>query len=399
VIGAIFLIVLLYFVSIPILSGFRQRLPWLRVQFLKNLYWYHMVFAVIYYVMTMSSASDSVAYYWMSMRYPSWFEAYATGTKFIHFVAFPFTNYLMFTYEMMMVFFAWLGYWGFVYFYIVFKENIQFKHQLYGVDLITLFIFLPNMHYWTASLGKGSIIFMGMAMAIYGLSKLNFRKIPLIIGLIIVYQVRPHVFLFMAVGILLGIFTGRQKVPFYQKFLVFTGSIAALIILSDTIFAFAGLDSDNLIDSFNQLSTHRAFELSKAGSGIDTSNYPLILKLLTFWFRPLFFDAPSFIGIIVSFENLLYVFLTIKLFDKQFLSFIAKAPALIKTSAVTFLATSFALSGTLSNLGIIIRQKSMVMYFLLMLILCFMDYKKSLRISRKKKWLERSTPAQQVQLT
>ncbi len=39
-------------------------------------------------------------------------DAYGTGTTFIDFVAWPFVNYLGFTYEMMMMLFAWMGYWG-----------------------------------------------------------------------------------------------------------------------------------------------------------------------------------------------------------------------------------------------------------------------------------------------
>jgi hypothetical protein len=297
---------------------------------------------------------------------------------------------------MMMVLFAWTGYWGFVYFYIVFKENLKFKHKLYGYDLVTLFMFLPNMHFWTASLGKGSFIFFGIAMTMYGLSNLTKRKAALIIGLIIVYHVRPHIFLFMAVGILLGIFTGKQKIPFYQKFLVFAGSAAALVLMYDSIIAFVGLDQDNLLESFNKFSSTRASELAKAGSGIDTSNYPLVLKLVTFWFRPLFIDSPNFIGLIVSVENVLYLFLTWKVFDRAFWGFLKSSPVLVKTSAVSFLATSFALSGTLSNLGIIIRQKSMVMYFLLFVIICFMDYKKNLHFERKKRLIEKNA-AQQLQ--
>ena len=366
------------------------------MKMLQYLYWYHILFALIYYLLTREVRSDSKTYYFMSTQYSNWLDSYETGTIFLHFVTYPFTNYLMFSYEMMMVLFSWMGYWGFVYFYIIFRENIRFKHKFFGFDLITLFVFLPNMHYWTASLGKGSIIFFGIAMAIYGLSKIESRKMSLILGLVIVYHVRPHVFLFMAVGILVGVFTGREKVPFYQKAIVFIGSAVTLFLLYDTIIGFVGLDQDNLFESFTEFSDTRAYELSKsAGSGIDTSNYPLILKLLTFWFRPIFFDAPSFIGIVVSFENLLYIFLTLKLVDRRFFAFIKSAPGLVKTSAVTFLATSFALSGTLSNLGIIIRQKSMVMYFLLFLILAFMDYKQNLRLSKKK--VARRNPVTQFQ--
>lgn len=365
-------------------------MPWFSVKLMQNLYWFHMFFALVYYIFALVNRSDSWSYYARSISYSYWFEMYQAGTKFIDFVAYPFTNYLFFTYEMTMVLFAWFGYWGFVYFYCFFKENINFKHKLFGFDIITIFIFLPNMHYWTSSLGKGSIIFWGIGMAMYGLSRLNKRKLLLILGLVIVYHIRPHVFLFMAVAIIAGLFTGRQKVPAYQKFLVIAGSTGALILMYDQIIAFAGLDSENLVESFDQFSSHRSHELSKsAGSGMDISSYPLILKLFTFWFRPLFVDSPNPIGFIVSCENLLYLFLAGKLFQKGAMKFLFKGPALVKTSAIIFLATTFALSGTLSNLGLIIRQKSMIMYFFLFVILAFLDYNKGVLINKRMLALER----------
>jgi hypothetical protein len=387
-IGAILLIFVLYFMTQPLLQSMKRGKRWFSINTMNNLFWYHMFFAGVYYVMTLSSRSDSVGYYLKPQYLSSWFEAYETGTKFIEFLAYPFINYLKFTYEMMMVLFAWVGYWGFVYFYVFFKENIKYKHTFQGYDLISLFIFLPNMHYWTASLGKGAPIFLALAMVTYGLSNLKFRKQTLILGLLLVYHVRPHIFLFMVIGIVVGIFTGRQKVPFYQKFLVFAGSAIALVLMYDQIMGFVGLDSSNLLESFDQFSNKRSFELAKANSGIDTSNYPLLLKLFTFWFRPLFVDAPGPVGLIVSFENLLYLYLTLKLFSGRFIKFMSKGSALVKTSAVVFLATSLALAETLSNMGIIIRQKSMVMYFLLFIIISFLDYQKEIRMQRKLRVLE-----------
>jgi hypothetical protein len=178
--------------------------------------------------------------------------------------------------------------------------------------------------------------------------------------------------------------TGKQKVPMYQKIIVFGGTAVALFFMSGQIMTFAHLDSDNLLESFDQFSSSRSMELAKAGSGVNISNYPLILKLFTFWFRPLFVDAPGMLGLIISFENLFYVILACKLFQNGFIKYLRISSALVKTSIVIFLATSYALSGTLSNLGIIMRQKSMVMYFLFFLILSFLDYKKEMRIARQK---------------
>lgn len=398
-IGALILILLLYGFSLPILKAKKKRFPFLRLKLMKNLYWYHMLFAAIYYIFTRSSPSDSVGYYERPLYlHDSWMPLYDTGTRFIDFAAYPFINYLGFSYEMMMVLFAWLGYWGFINFYIFFKENLQYKHYFHGVDLVSLIIFLPNMHYWTASLGKGAIIFWGLGLATYALSRLGKRIFAMIVGLLIVYHVRPHIFLFMCVGIVIGLVLGRQKVPVYQKLLVLGGGLVAMALLYKEVLAFANLDAENLLESFDQFQNHRSVELAKSNSGIDISGYPRILKLLTFWFRPLFFDAPGPIGIIVSFENLLYLILAGKLIHASVLRFLVKGSALVKVCIIVFLATSFALSGTLSNLGIIIRQKSMVMYFLLFIILAFLDYKKSRQPVLVKKAAAEKTPGE-MQLT
>jgi hypothetical protein len=373
--------------------------PWFDVSLMKGLYWYHTFFAGVYYVMVMNSRSDSKGYFRRCLEeHSSWLSLYSRGTRFIDFIAYPFIKHLGFSYEMMMVLFTWMGYWGFVYFYMFFKENIRYKHKFLpntslggsgnGIDMITLFIFLPNMHYWTASLGKGAIIFWGLALAMFGLSKVNIRKAAFVIGLLIVFHVRPHVFLFMLIGILVGLFTGRQQIPVYQKVLVFVGATITLALMYNTIMNFVGLDSENLLESFDKFSSNKSFELAKANTGIDISNYPLILKLFTFWFRPLFFDAPGLAGMIVSFENVIYILLAVKLFQKGFIKFLKSSSALVKAGGVVFLATSFALSATLSNMGIIIRQKSMVMYFFLFLIISFLDYKKHIQVMKRKRQIE-----------
>ena len=402
-IGGILLMVLFFVASIPMLQMMKKRLPWFQVGMMKNLYWFHCLFTIVYYIFQMFSRSDSQEYFLRPQyNYADWFSAYDTGTPFIDFVGYPFINYFGFTFEMMFALFSWMGFWGFVFFYVYLQENVKYKHKVWGMDLIGLLIFLPNMHFWTVSLGKGSIIFFGLGMAMYGLSQLKTRKLFLILGLLIVYHVRPHVFLFMAVGIVIGMFTGRQKVPVWQKLLVFGGAVGAMFLLYDKIMAFSKIDGDNVLESFNQFSAVRSYELSKsAGSGIDISNYPLVLKLFTFWFRPLFIDSPGAMGLVVSVENVLYLYLTSKLFQKGFIKFLRKGSALLKTSAVTFLATSFALSNTMSNMGIIIRQKSMIMYFLMFVVLMFLDYKKDLQVMKRQRAMkakEEPLPVKEVKL-
>lgn len=293
-------------------------------------------------------------------------------------MSWPFINVLGFNYEMMMVLFAWFGYIGFVYAYLFFRENIPIKIKVFNIDFLTLVLFLPNMHFWTASLGKGAPIFMSLMMFAYAIRDPKSRWITLLLGSLITYYIRPHVFLFVAAGTVLGFMTGKDKIALWKKMLVYIGMIGSLIIVQDTILGMAGLnESENLVEGLDQFSTERGAELSKSGSGVDMADYPLPIKLFTFWFRPLFFDAPGMLGLIVSVENFIYLLLFFKILKKDFISFLKKSPVTVKMSLTTFFLASLAMAFVMSNLGIIMRQKSMVMYFLFFVIYYYLAQKKS----------------------
>jgi hypothetical protein len=264
-----------------------------------------------------------------------------------------------------MFFFSWVGYVGFVFAYLFFRENITINVTVFKkYDLLNLLLFLPNMHFWTASLGKGSLIFMGLMIFIYALRFPQKRIVALLIGGFFVYMIRPHVMLFVLVGIMVGILTGRSRIGVGVKFLVLLVSVGFLYLAQNSILGVANLEgSENVFADFDQFASDQSRRLLSTDSGVDMSNYPLPFKFFTFWFRPLFVDSPGLLGIFSSAENLIYLLLFAKIANRRFLRFIIKAPYLVKTSLIIFVLTSFALTFVMANLGIIMRQKSMVMYF------------------------------------
>lgn len=357
---------------------------------MNRLYLYHLFFFGVYYTYTLFNRSDSKLYYERPQWRDTWWEYFGTSTTFIDFLGWPFINVLGFSYEMMMVLFAWFGYIGFVYAYLFFRENIPIKIKVFNIDFLTLILFLPNMHFWTASLGKGAPIFMSLMMFVYAIKDPKSRWITLLLGSLITYYIRPHVFLFVAAGTVLGFMTGKEKIAFWKKMLIYIGMIGSLLFVQDTILGVAGLnESENLVEGFEDFSEDRAGELSKSGSGVAMANYPLPLKLFTFWFRPLFLDAPGLLGLIVSMENLIYLFLFFKILKKDFLSFLKKSPVSVKMSITVFLLASIAMSFVMSNLGIIMRQKSMVMYFLFFVIYYYLAQKKYDKIIKLKRHREK----------
>lgn len=399
-IGAVFLVFFLLLINQILFSAMEKRHSFFSKKLMNGLYFYHLVFFIVYYTYAQFNNSDSLAYYLHpQLANYSWFDWFGTSTTFIKFISWPFINTLNFSYEMMMVLFSWFGYLGFVYAYLFFRENIPIKIRVFkNFDFLILTLFLPNMHFWTSSLGKGAPIFMGLMMFAYAIKFPKSRLITLVIGSCMIYFIRPHVFLFVAVGAVLGFMSGKEKISFGKKFVIYVGMIGGLLLVQDQILGMAGLEnSDDLVSDFENFSEDRAGSLSTSGSGVDMSSYPIPLKLFTFWFRPLFFDAPGILGLIVSVENLIYLLLFLKICKKDFIKFIKNSPVAVKMSLVVFFLSSLAMTFVMSNLGIIMRQKSMVMYFLFFVIYYYLAQKKYDRIQKRKKLIERKTRLQEVE--
>jgi len=381
--GAAFLVLFLFFASQPILNNLQQEHKWLKAGLLNQMYWYHMFFGLVYWTYSQFNRSDSIMYFLSYKHYDNWFDAFVPGTLFIEWINYPFAKWLGFNYDMMMFLSTWVGFWGFVYFYCFMKENLRFNPKFEGWDAITIFMFLPNMHFWTASLGKGAYIFTGLALLTYGLSWPGKRIFQMVLGGFICYMIRPHILFAVLIGMGVGFILGREKVPTYQKYLAALGGIAISIFVYEDLLVFLGYDPNNVVQSFEEESALNAQRLQSAGSAVDMTSYSLPMKLFTFWFRPLFIDSPNAIGLVVSMENALYIYMFSRILKKSFIDYIRVAPAMVKMSAVVFISISISMTFVMSNLGIIIRQKSQIMYYMLFVIVAFMDWEKTNRIKKR----------------
>jgi hypothetical protein len=357
--------ILLLLANQALIKSLSNKFSFFDKKLMNKLFLYHLLFFIIYFTYATFNASDSKVYYHDALYYEGdLMNLFTTGTKFILFVT-TFLVRIGFSYLSLMFFFSWVGYVGFVFAYLFFRENITINVTVFKkYDLLSLLLFLPNMHFWTASLGKGSLIFMGLMIFIYALRFPQKRMVALLIGGFFVYMIRPHVMLFVLVGIMVGILTGRSRIGGGVKFLVLLVSVGFLYLAQNSILGVANLEgSENVIADFDQFAADQSRRLVTTDSGVDMSNYPLPFKFFTFWFRPLFIDSPGILGIFSSAENLVYLLLFAKICNRRFLRFIVKSPYLVKTSLIIFVLTSFALTFVMANLGIIMRQKSMVMYF------------------------------------
>ncbi|WP_300437999.1 hypothetical protein [Christiangramia sp.] len=383
ILEAVLLIPFLYEVNQYILGKINKRHSFFSKMKMNILFFYHLTFGLIYYFYAFFNPSDSKAYYSRTDAFKgSWFELFGTETTFIDFLSYPFINTLGFTYEMMMLLFTWIGYWGFVFGFLFFKENIKQKVMVFKkIDLLTLILFFPNMHFWSASLGKGALIFFGLMLFAFSFSKPTNRKWGLIISSILVFAIRPHMFLLLYAGGLYGLYFGKNLISKGNKIIGGVFVLAGLFLIQDKILAVVNLNnSSNIWSDFLAFSSKRSEDLSSATSGVNMAGYNLPEKIFTFWFRPLFLDAPGFLGVIVSIENFIYLLLFGKILKLNFFKFWKKAPSHVKSCMMIFILTSYAMTFFMSNLGIMIRQKTMIMYFMFFVIYYFLAYEKSAEV-------------------
>jgi hypothetical protein len=371
-----------------LVGSLQQRYPMLDRRLMIILFFYHSLLAVAYYLYAQFNPSDSNNYFdkAVSKLYgDSLFDYWGTSTRFIDFISFFLTQYLGFTYEASMALFSYSGYLGFLFFYVFFKERIRAKHTLFGIDFIWILFLLPNLHFWSSSLGKGSLIFFGFGLFFYSLMQPGRRLVALIVGGFIIYMIRPHIFLVIMVAVGLSYTFSTKGVGMGYRIAILIAAVGALFFVYQDVLQMTGLEDESIV---NPLISHRARELSKATSGIDITNYSIPEKLFAFWFRPLFFDAPGMLGYIVSFENVFYLFFFTRLFLRPVgWKYLWSADAIVKTCFFTFLGVSFALAQISGNLGLAMRQKSQVMILMLFVILKFMDEQKLAQL--RSVWLKR----------
>ena len=329
-----------------------------------GLFFFHFLISIGYLLYTISSRSDSVSYFTRTGDAASWISLFETGTKFVGFVAWPFIYYLNLSYYSMMILFSFFGYLGILLFYIVIKENTASRPFIFKLTIIELVFLLPNLHFWTSSLGKGSLIFLGIGLFVFGLSRINRRLLFALFGAYVIYMVRPHIMLALVSAVIIGLFLTNIGIKPLFKWLIIIIAIVVFYYMSDSVLQFTDVDSLDI--SSSSVLTHRASELGKSDSGVDINNYNIFLKMFTFWFRPLFLEGLGVLGFLASVENVICLFMAI-IVIRYLISNWSDWNGFYRIGLFIFILGSFILAQVSGNLGIALRQKSQFMPFLFLL--------------------------------
>ena len=351
----IFLIIILWI----IVNFYRSKYELPSTNYIWLLFFVHQLLAIAYLVNALFSPSDSKRYFQVASSSENWSSLFDTGTNFITFLEWPLVNIIRLDYISSMFIFSFLGFIGILLFYLSAKENENLqKGQNFKFGILEILFLLPNLHFWTTSIGKGSVIILGLGLLVYGLNRFNVRFFQILLGLALVYFVRPHIILSFFFAIIFAITFLKSGLSNGLKLFIVVCSLLLFYLLNDNVLEYAELENLNVFDS--EVLTKRSTSLTSATSGFDINSYSLPMKLFTFWFRPLFIDSPNILGIFVSFENLFYFYLFFALLfygPKNF----GQLNGWYRILIIMFFLTSIILSQVTGNMGIAIRQKSQIM--------------------------------------
>jgi hypothetical protein len=363
----IVIIILLFFLYLLQRNGWKNKLNNLNqgvrvpvgISYIDLLAFMHFLLFVVYYIYTRFERSDSKAYWEFTSYTDDWFMWWGTDTKFIQFITWPFSSFLGLSYEATMLIFCYLGLQGCMLFYFAAKENLKQLNPYYkNYTLVELVFLLPNLHFWSSSIGKGGTMLTGIALIIYGLSRFNKRFFLIALGAWLVYMIRGHVLFIIIAGAGAGLLFTMKGIKWYYKGVLIIAAIITGLSILDDMNKYTGREDLNILES--QKFQHRVLQNTTATSGVDIANYNQAQKLFTFWYRPLFVDAPGFLGIIVSFENLLYVFFTIQILRFGLPNW-KRWNGWFRIGLFIFIFGSLALAQIAGNLGIAMRQKAQIM--------------------------------------
>ncbi|UZD23930.1 hypothetical protein [Algoriphagus halophytocola] len=351
---------------------------------------YHIFFSLFFTWYIINFGGDSQGYWRFTMEQVLirgevyWGSYYGTSTTFILWLTYIPSQILGLDYLTGNILFGALGFIGIRYIFVLVAEKFPTNHEILGIPLFPTVFYFMNLHFWTAGVGKDAICFWGIAWFLFAVQKYKYRWWQGLMALFFVYMTRPHMGQALIGGVAMAIILGSE-IRVQYKILMGVAAVIGTYMLLDSTAEFLKVEELS-IESLTNISSKTAGLLSKGnvGSAVDISSYSYPMRLFTYMFRPLFFDAHNFVALFSSVENLVYLWLSFFIYRNWTPEAIRDMPLFLKAGIITFIPVTLAFMNALSNLGVVMRMKNMTMIYFLLFCFFLIAYNKKLRIQQVK---------------
>ncbi|MBN7800193.1 hypothetical protein J0A67_04935 [Algoriphagus aestuariicola] len=349
---------------------------------------YHLFFSLFFTWYILNFGGDSQGYWRFGMEQvlikgeKTWFSYFGEGTTFILWICYIPSQLLGLSYVTGNIIFGALGFIGIRYIFIMTADLFPTNYEVLGVPLFPTVFYFLNLHFWSAGVGKDAICFWGIAWFLFAIQKYSSRWWQAVIALFFVYLARPHIGQALISGAGIAILLGSEVKIGYKIALSGLAVVGAIFLLPSTLEALRLEDLS--LQSMESLTNATVGNLSSThvGSRVDISSYSWPIKLFTYMFRPLFFDAHNFVSFFSSFENILYLYLSFFIYRNWTPEALRDMPLFLKAGIITWIPVTLAFMNALSNLGVVMRMKNMTMIYFLLFCFFLIAYNKKLRIQK-----------------
>jgi hypothetical protein len=345
---------------------------------------YHLIFSLIFTWYILNFGGDSKGYWLINtmeqvkIANPTWDKYFGASTTFILWLTYVPSKIIGLEYITGNILFGFLGFLGIRYLFVMTASFFPANHNVLNFPMFPIIFYFPNLHFWTAGVGKDSICFWGIAWFLFAVQDYKKRWWQGAIALFFVYMARPHMGQALIAGAAIAIILGSE-IKYGYKISLGLIAFAGSIYLSSSTLKFLHLDEFS-IEAMGALAdkTSGLLNSGRVGSGVNISSYSLPMRVFTYLFRPLFFDAHNILALVSSLENLLYLYLSFFIYRNWSPEALRDMPVFLKTGIIVFIPTMFAFANSLGNLGAIMRMKNMTMiYFLLFCFYLIAHHKKT----------------------
>lgn len=361
-------------------------------KWLYYLWYYHVLFGVIFMIYVQVFGGDAMGYWLKTDLSLEQYLNQGQGTAFMHAFNYAFVHVLNLSFFTGSMIYAFIGFLGVMFFYLSTTNLVKTNVKVYGYNFFPYIFFLPNLHFWSSGVGKDTLVFFSVGLFLFSIMSPMRRSIGIAIALILSYNIRPHITIFLLASFGVGFLFDSRLKP-VQKLLLSLCMVAVAAFIFEDVLRFLKLEELSA-ESVEQFSDKKTSLLSRGhtGSSVDISAYPLPLKVFTFLFRPLFFDIHNVMGVFASIENLILLVIFIKVLNIKTLNLIRQAPYQIKGMFFFFLIGSVAFATSLGNLGIMMRQKNMLVPGMLIFMFWILSSRKEEMIAKYKRIKSKANP-------
>jgi hypothetical protein len=248
--------------------------------------------------------------------------------------------------------------------------------------LATFIVVLPSVSFWSSAIGKDSMALLAAGLALWAALALKRRAWLMLAAIALMLLVRPHIAALM-VGALALSMIGQRRIGLAERFAIGGIALVLAVVLVPVAMTASGLRSDAGVADVTEYIDNRQNSNMEGGGGVDISHMALPLKLFTYLFRPMPYEAHNLPALAASIDNVALLLLVL-----------AGLPQLLKRRTrggrenraflwLYALSAWLLLALTTANLGISVRQKWMFAPMLIFLMISAMGHRTDPRPERR----------------